>query len=299
MPTETLPPLRPTTTRRFSRRNLLAGTALAAVAAGLYPTEIERHFIEIVPRTFRIANLPAAFRGFRIAQLSDIHLEWFTEDYFLRHAVHKINALKPDMVLLTGDYITNNLHGPDDRAYAAMPHCGKILSGLESPLRFGSLGNHDAAVDPVGIAAMLARNGITPLVNRHVPIDRNGQRLWVAALDDCYFGAPDLDLAVPGSPGAPLILMCHEPDYIDTINLHPKGRFVDLVLSGHTHGGQVRLPFHGPLILPPMGQKYPAGHYRFQNVATQLYVNRGLGTVGYPIRFDCPPEITHITLETA
>ncbi len=297
MTTETLHPQRPTTSRRFSRRSLLAGTALAAVAAGLYPTEIERHFIEVVPQTFRIPNLPTAFHGFRIAQLSDIHLEWFTEDYFLRHAVHKINALKPDMVLITGDYITNNMHGPDTKAYAAMPHCGEILSGLECPLRFGILGNHDVAVDAAAVLDMLTNHGITPLVNNHLPIERGGRRIWLAGLDDCFFGAPDIGRAVPDNPGAPVILMCHEPDYIDTIMRHPKSHFVDLVLSGHSHGGQVRLPFHGPLILPPMGTEHPEGRYKYRN--TNLYVNRGLGTVGLPIRFDCPPEITHITLEPA
>ena len=299
MTTDTIGSQRPNTLQRFSRRAFITGGAIAAagLGVGLYASEIERHFIEIVPQTFLVPNLPEAFHGFRIAQLSDIHLEWFTEDYFLRHAVSKINALKPDLVLITGDYITNNAQGPDNRAYAAMPHCGEILHGLECPLRYGILGNHDAEVDSAAVLDMLVTHGITPLVNRHVPIERHGQRFWLAGLDDAEAGQPDLDLAIPEKPDAPVILMCHEPDFMDFIARHRRKPMIDVVLSGHSHGGQVRMPFYGALTLPPMGQKYSLGRYRFDN--TLLYVNRGLGTVGLPLRFDCPPEITQITLQPA
>lgn len=287
------------TPRRFSRRTLLVGGAVSAAAVGLgvYSTEVERHFIDVVPQTFLIPDLPDTFRGFRIAQISDIHLERFTEDFFFRKAISRINALKPDLVLITGDYISNNPTGPDDGAFAAMPHCGEILQGLECPLRFGSLGNHDVDVDSAAVVNMLTASGITPLVNRYVPIERGGKRLWVSGLDDAYAGNPDINLAVPEEPDAPVILMCHEPDFMDTIVRHKRSQHVDLVLSGHTHGGQVRLPFFGALQLPPLGEKYSIGRYRFGQ--TQLYVNRGIGTVGLPVRFDCPPEITHITLQRA
>lgn len=299
MTTDVTDQQRPTALHRFSRRALLAGTAVSAAALGLglYSTEIERHFIDVVSKTILIAGLPEAFHGFRIAQMSDIHLEHFTEDFFLRRGVAKINELKPDLVLITGDYISNNVSGPDDRAYSAMPHCGEILHGLECPLRYGSLGNHDVAVDAHAVIDMLTTHGITPLVNRYVPLERGGQRLWLAGLDDCYFGAPDLDAAIPDDHTSPVILMCHEPDFITSIVRHAKSPDIDLVLSGHSHGGQVRLPFAGALQLPPMGREYSMGHYKVANV--QLYVNRGLGTVGLPIRFNCPPEITHLTLQPA
>ena len=299
MTTDTIDLQRPTTLQRFSRRAFITGGAITAagLGVGVYSSEVERHFIEIVPQTFRVPNLPEAFHGYRIAQLSDIHLEWFTEDYFLRHAVNKINALAPDLVLITGDYITNNSQGPDDRAYAAMPHCGAILNGLKCPLRFGILGNHDAEVDSAAVLDMLVTHGITPLVNRHVPIERDGQRFWLAGLDDAEAGQPDLDLAIPEKPDGPVILMCHEPDFMDFIAAHRRKPLIDVVLSGHSHGGQVRLPFKGAITLPPLGKKYSMGRYQFEN--TQLYVNRGLGTVGLPLRFNCPPEITHITLQPA
>ena len=290
---------RPIAASRFTRRALLAGAGLAAAGAGLglYSTEIERHFIDVVSKTFLIPDLPEAFNGFRIAQLSDIHLEHFTEDYFLRRAVAKINALKPDMVLITGDYISNNSSGSDDRAYTAMPHCGEILQGLECPLRYGILGNHDVDVDAPAVLNMLMNHGITPMINRHVPIERGGKRFWLAGLDDAEAGNPDLDLAVPEQPDAPVLLMCHEPDFMDSIMRHARSPHIDLVLSGHSHGGQIRMPFAGAIQLPPMGRKYSMGHYQFGK--TQLYVNRGIGTVGLPIRFNCPPEITHITLAPA
>jgi uncharacterized protein len=288
---------RPDSSHRFSRRTFFTGSALAVAALGLYSTEIERHFIEVVPQTFHIPKLPEAFHGFRIAQLSDIHLEWFTEDFFLREAVRRINALKPDMVLITGDYISNNSTGPDNRGYGAMPHCGEILHGIECPIRYSILGNHDVEVDGPAVTQMLTTYELNPLVNRYVPIERNGQRIWLAGLDDAEAGNPDLSRAIPEKPDGPVILMCHEPDFMDSIVRHQRSPLIDLVLSGHSHGGQIRIPFGGAIQLPPMGKKYSMGRYRFNN--TQLYVNRGIGTVGLPIRFNCPPEITHITLQPA
>ena len=191
---------RPSASTRFSRRNLLIGGALSAAAVGLYSTEIERHFIEIVDQTFHISGLPEAFHGFRIAQLSDIHLEWFTEDFFLREAVRKINALKPDLVLTTGDYISNNSSGTDNRAYAAMPHCGAILRGIECPQRHAILGNHDVNVDAAAVTSMLTTYGMNPLVNRYVAIERGGHHIWLAGLDDAEAGNPTLRSPSPKSP---------------------------------------------------------------------------------------------------
>jgi hypothetical protein len=131
-----------------------------------------------------------------------------------------------------------------------------------------------------------------------VPIERGGSRIWLAGVDDPGAGKPDPELAIPAAirnvPNAPVMLMSHAPDYVDDLLTHPGGQAVDLVLSGHTHGGQIRLPFLGPMVLPLMGRKYVDGLFRFGR--TQLYVNRGLGTVGVPFRFACPPEITLITL---
>ena len=101
----------------------------------------------------------------------------------------------------------------------------------------------------------------------------------------------------PRAPRAPVLYLVHEPDYIDIFRHHPRFPLVDLMLSGHSHGGQIRLPLIGPLVLPPMGKKYVEGHFQFDQM--QLYVNRGIGTVGLPLRLNCPSEITSFTLTRA
>jgi predicted MPP superfamily phosphohydrolase len=281
---------------RFTRRNFLIGTGTTAAALALYSGEIARHEVDIVHRPIAITNLPAAFNGYRIVQLSDIHLDEYTEPFFLERIISKVNTLNPDLVLLTGDFIT---HG--SITFVAGKHaahrCAEIIATLTAPLRYGILGNHDVAVNAPMVVEALSSRGTPVLVNRYVPIERNGDRLWLCGVDDPGQSTPDLNLALPTKPDGPVILMAHEPDYADTVMAHPRGHLVDLMLSGHSHGGQIRLPFLGPLILPPYGEKYPEGHYRFNRM--QLYVNRGIGTVGLPFRLNCPPEITVITLQSA
>jgi predicted MPP superfamily phosphohydrolase len=314
MPAETLDPSQPDTstsgsspdslfsTRKgfehlhLTRRRLLTGTGLTLAGLFLYASEISRHELETVSTTLRIRNLPEAFHGFRIAQLSDIHLAEFTEEAFLTYAVHRINILKPDMVLLTGDYVSD---GPRPIRYAinAAGRCGEILRRIESPLRYATLGNHDVNVGSSEVLEALRTHDIQTLVNQYVPIERDGQRLWLSGLDDAGRGTPDIERSVPAHLDAPLLMMCHEPDFADTIVRHPRGMLADVLFAGHTHGGQVRLPFLPPLALPPMGKLYPAGLFHLNR--TQLYVNRGLGTVELPIRFNCPPEITLHTLQPA
>jgi predicted MPP superfamily phosphohydrolase len=281
---------------RFTRRHFLIGSGAAAAGLALYSGEIARHEIDLVPRTIAISNLPTSFNGFRIVQISDIHLDEFTEPTFLERVVNHVNVLKADMVLLTGDFVT---HG--SLTFMAGRHaahrCAEILSTLTCPLRYACLGNHDVAVSAPLVIGSLTANGIPVLVDQHVPIERNGSRFWLCGVNDPGTTNPRLELAVPPLPDAPVILMAHEPDYADTVVQHPRGHLVDLMLSGHTHGGQIRLPFLGPLVLPPMGKIYPEGFFRLKNM--QLYVNRGIGAVGIPFRLNCPPEITVFTLQSA
>jgi predicted MPP superfamily phosphohydrolase len=281
---------------RFTRRNFLIGTGAAAAGLALYSGEIARHEVDVVDRPIAIANLPTPFSGYRIVQLSDIHLDEYTEPFFLEHVVRKVNALAPDLVLITGDFIT---HG--SLTFIAGGHalhrCAEILTTLTAPLRYAVLGNHDVSYNAPAVIQALTTHGTPVLVNQYLPIERNGARLWICGVEDPGTGHPDLDLSVPAKPDGPVLLMAHEPDYADDVIAHPRGPLVDLMLAGHSHGGQVRLPFLGPLILPPMAEKYPEGLYRFNQM--QLYVNRGLGTVGLPFRLNCPPEITVLTLQSA
>ncbi len=160
------------------------------------------------------------------------------------------------------------------------------------------LGNHDVSVGAHYVIQPLEAHGTPVLIDRFFPIERGADRFWLAGCNDAdYEVIPDLNRAVPDDPSAPVVLMVHEPDFADYVVQHPRFPLIDLMLSGHSHGGQIRLPFLGPLILPPMGKKYVEGHFLLGHM--QLYVNRGLGTVGLPFRLNCPPEITHITLMRA
>lgn len=278
----------------LTRRKFILGSGVTAAGLALYSGEIARHEIEIVNTTIHIANLPEAFHGFRIVQLSDIHLDEFTEPLFLERVVGRVNKLAPDLVLVTGDFITRGSLTFISSGHAAH-RCAEILATITAPQTYTILGNHDVAVSAHLVISALRSAKVPILVNQYVPIERSGSRIWLCGADDAGSSRPDLDLTIPAKPDGPVILMVHEPDYADTVTQHPRGPLVDLMLSGHSHGGQVRMPFLGPLILPPMGQKYVMGHFQFGKM--QLYVNRGIGSVGLPFRLNCPPEITLHTLQ--
>jgi len=282
--------------RRITRRRFLTTAAAASAGLAVYSGTHARHEHEVVRQTFSIRNLPDAFVGFRIVQISDIHLEQFTEAWFLEKMVAEVNALAPELVLLTGDFVS---HTPLPRSYAwrAAGMCAEIISQLKAPQRFAILGNHDVSVGPKHVVEPLEGHGTPVLIDRFFPIERGPDRFWLAGSDDADEFVPNLNHAVPDDPRAPVVLMVHEPDFADYVVKHPRFPLIDLMLSGHSHGGQVRLPFFGPLILPPMATKYYEGLYRFGHM--QLYVNRGMGTTGLPFRLNCPPEITHITLVRA
>jgi uncharacterized protein len=280
----------------FSRRRFLIGASAAAAGLAFYSGTHGRHEYVITRHKLPIADLPDAFLGYRIVQMSDIHLEEYTEPSFLLRMVDEVNRLAPDLVLITGDFVSRGPLG-DKTAYRAAGTGAEILSQLTASQRFAVLGNHDVAVGANHVIAPLEAHGTPVLVDSFVAIQRGGDRLWIAGTDDAGTRNPDLSLAVPPYPGAPVILMCHEPDFVDTVIQHPRFPLISTMLSGHTHGGQVRLPVLGPLILPPMGKKYVEGFFPFGHM--NLYVNRGIGTVGLPFRLNCPAELTHFTLTRA
>ena len=202
--------------------------------------------------------------------------------------------MQPNLVLLTGDFITRgSLNFLFERN--AANRCAEILAQLKCEQRFGVLGNHDVAVSASMVTNALLDHGLPILHNRFETLSLRGDKLHIAGTADPGTARPDLTTAVPQNPEGPVLLMSHAPDYADFVVNHPRGHLVDLMLSGHSHGGQVRLPVLGPLVLPPLGRKYVEGLFRFDRL--QLYVNRGIGTVGIPIRLNCPPEITLITLQ--
>jgi len=295
--------------RPISRRGVLKGGIFGAAGLALYAGEVERHWIEVTHHDVSLAGLPQAFEGMRIVQLSDIHLDEYTEPRFLRDVVERVNRMQPDAVLLTGDFVSECVlpRGIMTDAFAKkqMDHsvqaawqCAAILKELKCERLFAILGNHDHAVGAGHVTEALTAHGIVLLRNAFVPIEREGGRIWLAGLDDPVEGDPKPELAIPASirnvPNEPVVLMCHAPDYADTLLATSAGQAVSLMLSGHTHGGQVRLPLLGAVELPELGHKYVEGWFRLGGL--QLYVNRGIGTVGLPFRFNCPPEITMMTL---
>jgi uncharacterized protein len=296
---ETVSP-HPSPVLKPTRRRFLKAMLCGAAGLAFYAGEVERHWIDTSRQELRIAGLAAPFNGLRIAQLSDLHLDEYTEPFFLRDAVDRVNKLNPDLVFLTGDYVS---WGISTRKFAegAAWQCANILTGLNCRNRYAILGNHDVMVDSELVATALRDNGTKVLINACAPIERSGARLWLAGFDDPVMGNPDPDLAVPSQirniPNEPVVALCHAPDYADDLLAHPAGKAVKVMLSGHTHGGQVRLPFVGATLQPLLGRKYVEGWFHLG--AMQLYVNRGLGTVGVPFRFDCPPEITLFTLRSA
>lgn len=281
----------------FSRRHFLQAGVLGVASLALYSGELERHWVDVTRHEIVLRSLPFAFEGLRIAQISDIHMDEYTEPYFLHQVVDKINALKPDVVLMTGDFISER---PCPRSFAlgAAWQCAEILDELHCRQRYAALGNHDVNVGSFEVTEALAAHGIRVLKNEHLPLERGDARIWLAGVDDPGAGHPDPEKAIPVSirhrPDEPVLLMCHAPDFADTLSLSSAGRAVDLMLSGHTHGGQICLPILGAMALPAMGKKYVQGWFRFDGM--QLYVNRGIGTVGVPFRFDCRPEISVFTL---
>jgi predicted MPP superfamily phosphohydrolase len=281
---------------RITRRTFLSGSAAAAAGLALYSGEFARHEISVLSHTIRLANLPGAFHNFRIAQISDIHFDEYTEPFFVRRVIAQVNALQPDLVLLTGDYIS---FAPMSRDFVikALERCAETLKSIACPQRFAVMGNHDSFLGVPVVRGTLAEAGIPMLVDEHMPIERAGQRFWLCGIRDPVTQAPNLTRAIPAQPDGPVLLMSHGPDFADTVLADPRGSLVDLMLSGHSHGGQVRLPLIGALQLPTGGRKYVEG--LFQLGRMQLYVNRGIGTVGLPFRLNCPPEITLFTLQSA
>ena len=245
-----------------------------------------------------LSRVDEAWDGFRIAQLSDFHYDEYFSVVPLRKAIEMVDRLRPDLIVLTGDFVTSPLKVPGGawtRIATEIEPCAQWLSRLHPPAgMLAVLGNHDVDTNAVQVVDVLESHAIPVLRNRSIALERAGKRLWLAGVDDVLEGKPDLQRALSGIPSTePVILLAHEPDYADYVARYS----VDLQLSGHSHGGQIRLPLIGPPYLPTLGRKYPWGLRRIG--ALTLYTNCGIGTIRVPMRLNCPPEVTLITLRAA
>jgi uncharacterized protein len=286
----------PTLTRRQFLKTSAAVVATAGVAATIDGV-LEPHHPILNRLDIPLRRLPASLDGLTIAQLSDFHYDAAFNIIPIRKAIDIVNGLRPDLIVLTGDFVTipvwsDYIAGAKRNCAAAVDPCAPLLASLQAPLgRYAILGNHDADSAPARIVSALQSSGIPVLRNASVPIEHHGARLWLSGIDDVIEGKPDAPAMLQHVPsGEPTILLAHEPDYADQARKLP----VDLQLSGHSHGGQIRVPYLGAPVLPEMAHKYPKGLYQLGSLT--LYTNVGLGMIRVPIRFDCPPEVTFITL---
>jgi uncharacterized protein len=279
----------------ISRRKFLGLAAAGGIvtAVGVDSVLLEPNEPRVVQREIRLSRWPEKLDGFTIALLSDFHYDSHFSVHPIERSIPLVNSLKPDLIALTGDFVSVPLFSRDDKkAAAAAEPCANCLRKMHAPYGLWAvLGNHDFYSDPNHITRSLQDAGIHVLSNQSTAVELNGGRFWLSGVGDVTGGDADLDATLHRVPaGEATVLLAHEPDYADYASRHP----IDLQLSGHSHGGQVRFPFIPPFYLPPLGEKYIWGLFNVGPLT--LYTNPGLGTVGFPVRFNCPPEITFITL---
>lgn len=263
------------------------GTPLRSLALNLTQAAraalSEPYMLTVEHQQINLRRLPKALEGFRIVQLSDVHHGPFSSKAQIERAVETANRLKPDIIALTGDYISR------ERQYAAP--CAEMLGHLKA--RYGVyavLGNHDHWTDAALITDLFRAEGIRMLINEGMRFEQKGAAFWLAGVDDTMVGLEDLPLALAGAARNEMkLLLAHNP-----IILRRAARAaVDLVLSGHTHGGQVAWRSESSASGRPR-RRLLKGLGRQGN--TQIYVTRGLGTVVLPIRYGCPPEVSLLEL---
>lgn len=285
---------------RLTRRDVLKLMGVAALNISLtgigcvgYGFFMEPNLFAVETVRLQLPRLSRRFSGLRLAQLSDIHMGGWMNGERFQHVADLVLEQNPDLLMITGDFLIGR-----DAGAISQQTIQDLITGLSrlaaSFPTFAVLGNHDYWTDVETVRHVLSSSGITELTNAVFTIQRGDDSLHLCGVDDVWEGdvrVHDVIAQIQGEGSA--ILLVHEPDFADTSAA--TGRF-DLQLSGHTHGGQVVLPFIGPPILPYLGRKYPSGLYRVRDMF--LYTNRGVGMARLPLRINCPPEITVFILES-
>ena len=289
----------PESRKRFTRRDFLKLLKATTIEMGLlgiggagYGFWFEPNWVRVEEVNLKLRRLASSFHGLRIAQISDIHMGGWMNPERLRRVVELISSEKPDYLLITGDFLIGHIF--DQNSEQNLQELINVFSPLAKSIpSFAVLGNHDYWTNSHAVREMLHASGIIDLTNSAFPVTRGGANLYLCGVDDIWEGDVRLnDIFENQKNDSAAILLAHEPDFADASS--KTGRF-DLQLSGHSHGGQVVVPFYGPLVLPYLGQKYPSGLYQVGEMLQ--YTNRGVGMINPPVRFNCPPEITVFTLE--
>ena len=241
----------------------------------VYDIEVTRH--EVI-----IDDLPDPFDGYRIAFLTDTHITGFMRERFYREVIAQAMAFEPDVILLGGDLVTFSRD---------IPLMVELLGELRAPDGvIAVLGNHDIWAGSERIMELLTAKGVTYITNRSILLRRGASRLPLIGIDEMYRGSPDVASAFDGIAEQPCIAISHHPDIIDLLD----GRRIDLLLCGHTHGGQIRFPFFGPVVVPSVHEgEFASGFHRVRRVL--MYVSRGVGAIP-PLRILCRPEVATFVL---
>lgn len=274
-----------TTTRRLIALVIglaaIAGIGIAWWSRFVHPFQTRlTHVIMPLPRKH------AHLDGVTIAFVTDLHIGPHFSPEKLRPAIDYLRKVQPDILVFGGDYICESPRFIDQ---AVEP-----VEDMVATARFGAwgiLGNHDVANTPARVEASMERAGVRMLVNAAAKVETDRGSLWLAGVDDALLGAPDLKATFAGIPAdAPVVALWHEPDHAEKmVPFDPI-----FMLSGHTHGGQVRLPGLESFGTPRLGRRFVMGRFDIQGMP--LYVSPGIGVYRPPVRFNCPPEVTVITL---
>jgi predicted MPP superfamily phosphohydrolase len=276
----------------LNRRQFLTGLAaapfVAVSATAAYARLIEPYNYAISETDIYLKNLPPAFEGFRITQVTDVHHSRIVGLEDIQRVVDLAQQTKPDLIALTGDYTTSF------RRF--IEPCAEALGRLRAPEGvWAVLGNHDHYTDPELTTRALERQHINVMNNVNTVLRRGSDVLQLSGIDDSSWAGDDWSRALHGlDPGRPTVLLSHQPIVLDL----PQTQNVSLILSGHTHGGQIRLPWLGaPAQMLTKDLKY--AHGLFRRGETQLYVSSGTGVIGLPVRFGVRPEIAVLRLKGA
>jgi len=251
-----------------------------------YPIFIERYIVLTNVYRISVPNLPKAFTGFRIVQLSDLHYGFLVPLELIRHVIERANELEPDVIVCTGDYVH------EKNSTTQIDQVWPLLSQLTAPSGvYSVLGNHDHWADTIRSNYWLEKTG-QDLRHKVFPIQRGGQNLWLAGAGDLYEDHKNLDYILGKIPDSECrVVLAHNPDSADTTF----SKRIDLMISGHTHGGQVNIPFVGPPILPVQNKNYSSG-LKISPRGCKVFISKGIGWAIYPARFNCLPEIVVLEL---
>ncbi|GGF12353.1 putative metallophosphoesterase YkuE [Halobacillus andaensis] len=280
------------TRRRFLKNIVYSVLGFLGLSGGgyYYARYMEPAMLTTQTHTWNHPKIPTSFNQVKIVQFSDIHLGFhYSIDQF-KDLIQKLKAEKPDLLVFTGDLVD------EPQRYHFSSEIPSLLNELEAPLgKFWIYGNHDhGGYGTEKLEAVMSKGGFTLLKNEVTELRKDGESISLAGLDDIMLGSPNISGTLNQlNDDTFSILLVHEPDIADRVKDYP----VDVQLSGHSHGGQVRIPVIGSMVTPPYGEKYVDGKHLISDRLT-LYISRGIGTTRMPYRFLCKPEYSVYTLSS-